>query len=1066
MKLVSYSYLEGFYYEPRVDKALLKKYHKGIIALSSSLNGEVAQAIMNRGEDEAGKVIEEYRDIFGDDFYLEMVRHPNEHPHTKEVYEDQVFVNSVLKKFSETYRIPLVAANDVHFVDEKDAPAQDRLVCIKSGKYVDEDNRLHYTRQEWFKTQAEMRQLFADLPETLENTSKVADKVADYEIDKKAIMPEFPLPEGFDDHNEYLRHITYEGAKMRWDEITDEISERIDFELETIRNMGFPSYFLIVWDFLKAARELDVSVGPGRGSAAGSAVAYCLRITEIDPIKYDLLFERFLNPERVNMPDIDIDFDDDGRSRILNWVVNKYGEKRVAHIITFGSMAAKSAIRDVARVQRLPLPEADRLARMVPEKPGMTMEKALNSSPELKREMESGTDEVRSVLQYAATLEGSVRNIGTHACGIIIGRDDLENYIPITTAKDSELTYVTQYDGNFVEKVGLLKMDFLGLKTLSIIRDAIANVKLSKGIDVAIDNVPLDDKETFELYSRGETSGLFQFESQGMKKYLKELKPTRFEDLIAMNALYRPGPMEHIPSFIKRKHGEEKIEYDLPEMEEYLKETYGITVYQEQVMHLSRKLAGFSRGQSDSLRKAMGKKKKDLMAGLKVAFVNGCANNGIPKEKIEKIWHDWESFAQYAFNKSHATCYSYVSYQTAYLKAHYPAEYMAAVLSRNMNNIEKVTFFIEECRRMDINVLGPDINESYSRFTVNQKGEIRFGLTAVKGVGQAVVDAIVKERTENGPYQNIFDLVKRSDLKTVNRRSLEALALAGGFDGFKEAHRAQYFVPDEKGGIFLEKIIRYGQQYQQTVNSAQTSLFGDSGDTALPVIRFPETEKWGKLVQLRKERDVIGFYLSGHPLDAFQTEIEHICNATLNDLNKPLSDLVNQNFIVAGIVSKPSPPHLQTRTGKPFGKVTIEDYKGSFEFSVFGDDYARYKGFLETEGVPLLLKLKVVESNYNNGKDEKRHFINIQDIYFLGDALEKMVQKLIINLHLSELTNTMVEDLVTMVNTHPGKGSLQINIQAPEETLYLELYAKDKQVNLSAISKKLKRIEGLTYTLS
>ena len=1067
LKMTSLAYLEGFYYHPRIDKDLLRQHKDGLIALSGCLGGELAQTIMNQGEENARKVVEEFKEMFGEDYYFELQRHPSEDPRTQNVFEDQKFVNGILLKFSQEYGVKTVATNDVHFVDKPDAEAHDRLICISTGKDVDDENRMRYTRQEWMKTQDEMRALFSDVPEALETTSEVLGKVEVFELDREPIMPEFTLPDGFEDHDDYLRHVTYEGAKMRWgEELTEEIKERLDFELETIKNMGFPSYFLIVWDFLKAARELDVSVGPGRGSAAGSAVAYALRITEIDPIKYDLLFERFLNPDRISMPDIDIDFDDDGRARILDWVVKKYGSKRVAHIITFGSMAAKSAIRDVARVQRLPLPEADRLAKMVPEKPGMTLNKAYKESPELQSELDNGTAEVRSVLQHAKTLEGSVRNIGTHACGIIIGRDDLENYIPITTAKDSELTYVTQYDGNFVEDIGLLKMDFLGLKTLSIIKDAVKNIKLSKDIDIDIENVPLDDTETYELYSRGETTGLFQFESPGMKKHLKELKPSRFEDLIAMNALYRPGPMEYIPSFIRRKHGEEEIAYDIPEMKEYLEETYGITVYQEQVMRLARKLAGFTRGQSDTLRKAMGKKKKKLMAELKVKFFEGCKANGHDEKKVEKIWTDWEAFAKYAFNKSHATCYSYVSYQTAYLKAHYPAEFMAAVLSRNMNSIEKVTFFIEECRRMGIKVLGPDVNESYARFTVNQNGEIRFGMTAVKGVGEAAVESIIHEREENGPYQDIFDLVKRSDLRAVNRKSMEALALAGGFDSFGDAHRAQYFHEEENKSIFMEKIIRYGQQYQANQNSAQVSLFGDSPEMELPSIQFPDTPKWGQIEQLKKEKDVIGFYLSGHPLDDYKTIVKYYCNASLKEMDKPLHELVNKEYKVAGIVSKPSPPNIYTKKGKPMGRFTLEDYEGSKEFFVFDQVLSNNKANIESEGTPLMLTIKVTESRYTDENGNKRYFMSIEDMQFLGDVSVDNSKTVNIQLNLNELSRTMVDDLNKAVNEHPGGNKINIKVHYPQEQMELEMPGRGKKVDFFSLAETLDGIHGVKYSLS
>ncbi len=781
-KLVSFGWIEGFYYNPRIDKELLKEYHEGIIATSACLGGEIPQAIMKNSMEYAEEVLQEYLDIFGEDFYLELQRHPSQIPgKDKDVYDNQVIVNKALIELAEKHKVKYIAANDVHFINADDADAHDRLICLNTGKDLDDPTRMRYTQQEFFKTQEEMNQLFADVPEALENTNEIVEKIEEYELDCDPIMPEFELPEGFDNEDDYLRHLTYEGAKKRYPEITDEIRERIDFELATIKNMGFPGYFLIVQDFLHAAREMGVSVGPGRGSAAGSVVAYCNKITDIDPIKYHLLFERFLNPDRISMPDIDIDFDEDGREKVLDWVVEKYGSERVAQIVTFGTMAAKMAIRDVARVEKLPLQEADRIAKLVPEKPGTTIKKAYAEVPELREARDKGSELVSRTLQFAETLEGSVRHTGLHACGIIIGRNNLYEHIPVCTSKDSKL-YVTQFDGNHVESVGMLKMDFLGLKTLSIIQDALENIRESKNIDIDIDNISLEDAPTYELYAKGDTTGLFQFESPGMKKHLRALKPNRFDDLIAMNALYRPGPMDYIPSFVARKHGKEKINYDLAEMEEYLEETYGITVYQEQVMLLSQKLAGFTKGQADSLRKAMGKKKKDLMEQLKSLFVEGCEKNGFDIKVVNKIWNDWEAFAQYAFNKSHSTCYAYVSYQTAYLKAHHPAEFMAAVLSRNITDIKKITIFMDECRRMGIELLGPDVNESRFKFNVNDEGNIRFGLGAIKGVGEAAVLKIIEERKENGPYKNIYDFVERVDLSSVNKKNVEALAIAGAFD--------------------------------------------------------------------------------------------------------------------------------------------------------------------------------------------------------------------------------------------------------------------------------------------
>ncbi|HJX71635.1 MAG TPA: DNA polymerase III subunit alpha, partial [Bacteroidales bacterium] len=884
---------------------------------------------------------EEYKEIYGDDFYLELMRHPSGDPQIdKEVYNDQVFVNEQLIKLSKETGTKIIATNDVHFINEEDAPAHDRLLCIHTGKDVDDQNRLRYTRQEWFKSQAEMKKLFSDIPQAIINTQEIVEKVENYELNGPPVMPDFEIPEGFRDADDYLRHLTYEGAKFRYKELTDKLMERIDFELETIQKMGFPGYFLIVWDFIKAAREMGVSVGPGRGSAAGSVVAYCLRITDIDPIKYDLLFERFLNPDRVSMPDIDIDFDEDGREKVLQWGVNKYGKKKVAHIITFGTMAPKMAIRDVARVQKLELSEADRLAKLIPERPGTTFSKAYEEVPELISERNSSNELISQTLKYAEVLEGSVRQTGVHACGIIIGRDNLEEHIPICINKDTEL-YVTQYDGKHIESVGMLKMDFLGLKTLSIIKDTIENIRKSKEIEINIDDISLQDQKTFELYSRGDTTGLFQFESEGMKKYLRMLKPNRFEDLIAMNALYRPGPMEYIPSFINRKHGREKITYDLPEMEEYLKDTYGITVYQEQVMLLSQKLAGFTKGMADSLRKAMGKKIKAMMDDLEEKFIEGCTKNGYRKEKAQKIWKDWQSFAQYAFNKSHSTCYAYVSYQTAYLKAHYPAEFMAAVLSRHLNDIKKITFFMDECKRMGLNVLVPDINESHARFTVNKNGEIRFGLAAIKGVGEAAVEHIIEELNIRGPFTSIYNFVERVNLTIVNKRCIEALAMAGGFDSFDEIRRHQFFANTDNEISFIESLIRYGNKIQNESNSAPT-LFGDVEAIEIAKPAIPDGVEWSSLARLNKEKELIGIYLSAHPLDNFRLEINAYCNAQLCEFREP-EKLKDKEITVAGIVI--SVKNAMTRNGKPYGSMTIEDYSDSYPITLFGRDYETYRNY-------------------------------------------------------------------------------------------------------------------------
>jgi len=1054
IKMVSLSWLEGYYYKPRIDKELLAENHEGIIACSACLGGEVSQKIMNESIEEAEKVLLWYKELFGDDYYLELQRHQSGDPKIDErVYKDQVYVNKVLLELGKKHNVKCIATNDVHFIDEIDSGAQDRLLCISTGKDLDDPNRMSYTKQEWFKTQDEMRQLFADVPEVLANTQEINDKIETYGLDRDPIMPDFELPDGFNNEDDYLKHLTYEGANKRWPVLTPEIKERLDFELDTIKNMGFPGYFLIVWDFIKAGRDMGVSVGPGRGSAAGSAVAYCLRITEIDPVKYQLLFERFLNPDRVSMPDIDIDFDEDGRGRVLEWVVNKYGSKRVAHIITFGSMAAKSSIRDVARIQKLPLHESDRLAKMIPEKPGTTLKDAFAEVKELRDERDHGPEEIASVLHNAEKLEGSVRNTGTHACGIIIGKDDLENYCPISTAKDSELTYVTQYDGKHVEDIGLLKMDFLGLKTLSIIKEAVDNVKLSKGIDVDIDNVSLTDTATYELYSRGETTGLFQFESDGMKKYLRELQPSKFEDLIAMNALYRPGPMEYIPQFVARKHGREPIAYDVPMMEEYLKDTYGITVYQEQVMLLSRKLGGFTRGMSDSLRKAMGKKIKAMMDELKIKFDEGCRKNDKfvkeceeqnkdITEVINKIWGDWEEFAKYAFNKSHATCYSFIAYQTGYLKAHFPAEFMVAVLSRNMNDIKKVTIFMDECKRAGIKVLGPDVNESFGRFTVNKNGDIRFGLSAIKGVGDAAVQGIIEEREKNGKFKDIYDFVERVNLQQANKKNLEGLAISGGFDSFKEAKRGQYFGTDEKGATFMENLVRYGNKLQNGDDGGMT-LFGasESYNDAIEQPKVPACDDWNKIEKLNKEKELIGIYLSAHPLDDYKLEIDNFCNTRLTDMHD-IPALNGREISIAGIVT--GTRHAYTKNGKPFGSITIEDYSDSYQMMLFGKDYENYRKYAY-EGYSIYIKGKVEPHRYREGEFDFR----ISNITTLSDIREDMVKGIQISISLNDLNEVFIEEFSNIANQNKGDKVIRFKIIDKEERISIDMFSRTVKVDLN-----------------
>lgn len=1040
IKLVSYGWTEGFYYRPRVDKELLRKYHEGLIASSACLHGEIPWLLRHEGTESALKALNEYREIFGDDFYLEVQRHPSGDPQIdKEVFENQIFVNQNLLKIAAENGLKVIATNDVHFINEEDAAAHDRLLCISTGKDVDDPNRLRYTRQEWLKTQDEMKRLFSDIPAAIANTAEIVAKVEAYELNSDPIMPDFPIPDGFKDAHEYLRDLTYTGASARYSEITTLIKERIDFELETIGKMGFPGYFLIVWDVIRAAREIGVSVGPGRGSAAGSVVAYCLRITDIDPIKYDLLFERFLNPDRISMPDIDIDFDEDGRERVLQYVVKKYGKERVAHVITFGTMAPKMAIRDVARVQKLELQEADRLAKMVPETPGTGFKEAYEKVPALLAEKNSDNKLIASTLKYAEVLEGSVRQTGVHACGIIISKDNLEEYIPVCRNKDAELN-VTQFEGAHIESVGMLKMDFLGLKTLSIIKDSLDNIRKSRNIDVDIDHLPMDDTATYELYSRGETTGLFQFESEGMKKYLKALKPNRFEDLIAMNALYRPGPMEYIPSYVNRKHGKEQIVYDIPSMEIYLKDTYGITVYQEQVMLLSQLLAGFTKGMADSLRKAMGKKIASMMNELRLKFEEGCVKNGHDPKVIAKIWKDWESFAHYAFNKSHSTCYAYISYQTAFLKAHYPAEFMAAVLSRNLNDLKKIGFFMDECRRMGMKVLVPDINESFARFTVNNQGHIRFGLAAIKGVGESAVEHIIAVREKGGFFKDIYDLVERINLTIVNKRCLEALAMAGGFDGFTDYQRYQYMENEENGTNFIEQLIRYGNRSQSSSDQMPT-LFGSISNIEVIKPKPSKVVEWPPLVKLNKEKEVIGIYLSSHPLDNFKLEMTQFCNTRLSDL-RDMDCLKGKEITIGGMIT--SVRHATTKTGKPFGALTLEDYTDTFSMMLFNKDYENFRKYLY-DGYSLLIKGTVAESTWKaNAEAEFR----IKSIHMLSSVREELVKTILIRMPVEVITDGFIDDLSVFVQKNGGTTNLKIMVYDPEDNVTVDFFCRSYRVHL------------------
>lgn len=981
IKLVSNAWTDGYYYHPRTDKKQLEKYHEDLIVCSACLGGEVPKLITAGHIEEAEKSILWFKKVFGEDYYLELQRHKATVARAnQEAYPLQQEVNKVLIEMSKKHNIKLVCTNDVHFVNEEDAEAHDRLICVSTGTFLDDDKRMLYTKQEWMKTQEEMNELFADVPEALSNTQEVLGKVERYSIEHGPILPNFPLPEGFTDNNDYLRHLVLVGAEKRWGKnLTDEQKERIDFELDTIKNMGFPGYFLIVQDFIGAAREIGVSVGPGRGSAAGSAVAYCLGITQIDPIKYDLLFERFLNPDRISLPDIDIDFDDDGRADVLRYVTEKYGAEKVAHIITYGTMAAKSAIKDVARVSRLPLSESDRLTKMIPDKlpevdgkaPKINLKNCYQYVPELQHELNYGEPIVRETLKYALALEGNVRNTGVHACGVIIGRDDITDWVPVATAtdKDGEKVLVTQYEGSVIESTGLIKMDFLGLKTLSIIKEALLNIKERWGKDVDIDHIPLDDPKTYELYCEGRTTGTFQFESTGMQKYLRELHPSTFEDLIAMNALYRPGPMDYIPQFIARKKGIEPIEYDIPVMEKYLKDTYGVTVYQEQVMLLSRLLANFTRGQSDGLRKAMGKKIFAKLAELKPLFINGGKSNGYDEKVLEKIWSDWEKFASYAFNKSHATCYSWVAFQTAYLKANYPPEYMAAVLSRNLNDITKMTKFMDECKAMKVKVKGPDVNESRAKFSVNKAGEIRFGLAGIKGVGLNAVQAILDERDARGEYKSIFDLVERINLSMCNRKVLDNLALSGAFDCF-EGVRREDFKADDFNPSFSEALIRYGQMYQMSKATQESSLFGEAEtiDTAKP--EMPGRPLWPDIERLNYEKDLVGMYLSAHPLDKYYLELTFGCSVRAKDFGTE-DKTSEKEYTIGGLVVEAK--SLTSRTGSQFGIIKIEDYTGSAEIRLFGQDYINYNKY-GIKGNAI-----IVTYTYKKGKYNDKVYMTISD---------------------------------------------------------------------------------------
>ena len=1103
IKLVSRSWVDGYYMRPRTDREDLERYHEGLIVCSACIAGEVPRKIIKDDIEGAREAIEWYHRVFGEDYYLELQRHEVKDPHliaNREAFPMQQKANRVMIEFAQEYGIKLVCTNDAHFVDKENAEAHDHLLCISTGKDLDDPNRMRYSKQEWFKTREEMNEVFSDIPEAMANTLEILNKVEVYDIEHGPIMPFFPIPETFgteeewrkrftpqqlfdeftsDENGEnqlpreegeekieklggidklyrikfeadYLSELAYQGARKCYGEtLTDEVKERINFELHIMKTMGFPGYFLIVQDFINSARDhLDVMVGPGRGSAAGSVVAYCLGITKIDPIKYDLLFERFLNPDRISLPDIDTDFDDDGRGRVLEWVENKYGHDNCAHIITFGTMATKNSIKDVARVEKLPLDVANHLCKVIPDKlPDglkMNLPNAIKSIPELREAEASNDTRLRNTMTYAKMLEGTVRGTGIHACGFIICRDPISDWVPVSVAEDKSdpghKLHCTQYDGHVIESTGLIKMDFLGLKTLSILKEAVENVKISTGIEVDLDKIPMDDPLTYQLYCEGRTIGTFQFESAGMQKYLRELHPTVFEDLIAMNALYRPGPMDYIPDFIARKRDPAKIAYDIPCMEKYLKDTYGITVYQEQVMLLSRQLAGFTRGESDALRKAMGKKKKAIVDAMKPKFIEGGKRNGHSPQVLEKIWADWEKFASYAFNKSHATCYSWVAYQTAYLKAHYPAEYMAAVMSRNLANIAEITKLMDECRAMGIECLGPDVNESRQKFSVNSHGAIRFGLAAVKGMGDAAAQAIIDEREKNGAYKSVFDLAERVNLGAVNRKAFESLALSGGFDSFK-IERQNYFGTNAKGDIFLDSLIRYGQLYQQEQVQAQNSLFGSTDAIEIATPQVPQVDPWSTIETLNRERDLVGIYLSAHPLDEFGIVLRAMCNTHCIELDDKVSLSKKDQIVIGGIVTGTKSKF--TKNGKPCGFVTIEDFEGSGDLAFFGEEWGRWKGML-VEGSTVFITAKCVQKY----RDSNYYDLKIADIQYLQTVKDQRIEKFTITMDSTSIDETVVNDISTMLRNSPGSTQLYFQINDVTSNSYVLLRSKMGPISL------------------
>ncbi|MBO5538147.1 MAG: DNA polymerase III subunit alpha [Prevotella sp.] len=1122
IKLVSRSWVDGYYYRPRTDRADLEKYHEDLIVCSACIAGEVPKKILKGDIAGAREAIEWYHRVFGDDYYLELQRHEVTDPTiraNRETFPLQQKANKVLIELAKEYGIKLVCTNDSHFVDKENAEAHDHLLCLSTQQDLDDPNRMLYTKQEWFKTQQEMNDIFADVPEALANTLEILDKVEVYSLDHDPIMPFFPIPEEFGteqqwrqkfteqqlydefttDENgqnplppeegkkkidhlggfdkiyrikfeaDYLSKLAYEGAKTRYPQpLSKEVDDRIRFELHIMKTMGFPGYFLIVQDFINSARnELGVMVGPGRGSAAGSVVAYCLGITKIDPLKYDLLFERFLNPDRISLPDIDTDFDDDGRGRVLKWVEDKYGHENCAHIITYSTMATKNSIKDVARVEKLPLETSNALCKAIPDRlpDGMKMNlpNAIKCTPELRDAEASPDPKLSNTIKYAKMLEGTVRGTGIHACGFIICRDPISDWVPVSTADDPDFkntkTNCTQYDGHVIESTGLIKMDFLGLKTLSELKEACANIKMTRGIDIDLDHIPIDDPKTYELYQKGQTIGTFQFESSGMQNHLRALKPTVFEDLIAMNALYRPGPMDYIPSFIARKRGDEPITYDIPCMEKYLKDTYGITVYQEQVMLLSRQLADFTRGESDALRKAMGKKKKDIVDAMKPKFIEGGKKNGHDPKVLEKIWADWEKFASYAFNKSHAACYSWVAFQTAYLKANYPAEYMAAIMSRRRDQITEITKLMDECKSLGIATLGPDVNESHLKFGTNKKGEIRFGLAAIKGMGDAAAEAIINERAKNGPYKNIFDFAQRVPMTAVNRKAFESLALSGGFDSFG-IPRENFFASDSKGNMFLDTLVRYGQLYQAEQQQAQNSLFGDSNAIEIATPPIPQGERWSTIEKLNRERDLVGIYLSAHPLDDYSIILNSLCNTHCSELENKEKLSQKEEVVLGGIVTAVRSKF--TKKGEPCGFVTIEDFEGSGELALFGEEWGHWRGML-TEGCSVYVRAKFSKRFATSTFIETR----ITDIQYLETVKNQSIEKFTIVCDTAHLDETVITDIVTLVSESPGTTQLFFQLNDSEHNTNLLLRSRNGSINLDRhLVQYIESSEHLSYKVN